>query len=73
MDPDDRFFYCGTTSGDILLVNMSSSNFQEQSKKPFSQGITSMVLLKSGDLIVGAGDGTVAVVKGREGKLKRTE
>ena len=83
MDETDSFFYCGTTTGDIMAVNMKSCFFQvhgPQPKKskngsegPFSLGITAMKLLENGDFLVGAGDGTVSVCKGMEHKFKQTK
>ena len=43
---------------------MTSKNFQAKGPKEcFSQGITALVYLKSEELLVGAGDGSVCVVK----------
>lgn len=71
---DDKFFFCGTTSGDIMAVNMSTFNFQllGPEKDRFSLGVTALALLKSGELVVGAGDGTVCLVKGAADHFKRT-
>ena len=38
----------------------------------FELGLTTMKLLENGDILVGAGDGTVAVCKGFEQKFKQT-
>ena len=74
MAKDDNFFYCGTTTGDIIAVNMSSKNFQAQGPKDlFSQGVTAISLLPSGELLVGTGDGTVAVVKDKDAHFKKTK
>ncbi|KAI8512301.1 Cilia- and flagella-associated protein 52 [Branchiostoma belcheri] len=61
---DDNYFYCGTTSGDILAINTKTKLFQHYGpeKDKFSLGVTSMALLKTGNILVGGGDGTVAVV-----------
>ena len=68
MAPEDDYFFCGTTTGDLLAINMRSYHFQtygpEHKDKKFSLGVTTMALLKTGDIIVGAGDGTVSIVKG---------
>ena len=73
---DDSFMYCGTTTGDILAVNLQSDrpNFQVSGpeKGKFSQGVTALALLKTGDLLIGAGDGTVAILGDRKKKFKRT-
>ena len=74
MAEDDSFFYCGTTTGDIIGVNMASNNFQVQGPKElFSLGVTALSLLPTGDLLVGTGDGTVAVVKDKTANFKKTK
>eukprot|EP00794_Sanderia_malayensis_P009374 gene9374-10361_t len=62
---DDKFMFCGTTSGDILQINMRTKLLCHYGppKDKFSQGVLSLALIKSGDILVGAGDGTVAVIK----------
>ena len=72
---DDKFFYCGTTTGDILAVNMVTNTFQVigPEKEKFSLGVTSLIQLPSGEFLVGAGDGTVAVVGGADTRFKRSQ
>ncbi|XP_078426734.1 cilia- and flagella-associated protein 52 [Cetorhinus maximus] len=62
---DDSFFYCGSTSGDILMISMKTGllNNYGPLKNKFSLGITAIVELKSGDILVGSGDGVVALCK----------
>ncbi|XP_067914795.1 cilia- and flagella-associated protein 52 isoform X2 [Heterodontus francisci] len=62
---DDSFFYGGTTTGDILMISMKTGflNNYGPIKNKFSLGITAIVELKSGDILVGSGDGTVALCK----------
>ncbi|GCB71109.1 cilia- and flagella-associated protein 52 isoform X1 [Scyliorhinus torazame] len=62
---DDSFFYCGTTTGDILMISMKTGllNNYGPLKNKFSLGITALVELKSGDILVGSGDGVVALCK----------
>ncbi|XP_072882054.1 cilia- and flagella-associated protein 52 isoform X1 [Hemitrygon akajei] len=62
---DDNFFYGGTTTGDILMVSMKTGllNNYGPIKNKFSLGVTAIVELKSGDLLVGSGDGIVALCK----------
>uniref|UniRef100_F7ASK1 Cilia- and flagella-associated protein 52 n=2 Tax=Ciona intestinalis TaxID=7719 RepID=F7ASK1_CIOIN len=70
VDENDHYFYCGTTSGDILKMNMKTklvANYGP-AKGKFSRGIADIKILKTGDLLVGAGDGTVALVKGNSDK-----
>lgn len=72
---DDQYVYCGTTSGDILEINMSSKNLSTLSseKERISLGITSLSLLIKGDLLVGGGDGTVCVYKMKVSKDSKRE
>lgn len=68
IEADDSYFYCGTSTGDIMAVNMSSKIFQglgPKDKEKFSLGVTALSMLSSGDLLVGAGDGNVAICKGK--------
>ncbi|XP_035253349.1 cilia- and flagella-associated protein 52-like [Anguilla anguilla] len=62
---DDGFFYCGTSSGDILKLNLRTKllNVYGPLKEKFSQGINALKLLKSGEMLVGSGDGVVSVCK----------
>lgn len=72
---NDDYFICGTTSGDIIAIKLKTKIFQKigPQKNPFSLGITSLKVLQSGDILVGSGDGTIAVCKGLEANFKRTE
>ena len=58
-----------------MYVNIPAYRFQAHGpvKGRFSMGVTALKILKTGEILVGAGDGTVAIVKGREGKFKRTK
>ncbi|KFO77447.1 WD repeat-containing protein 16, partial [Cuculus canorus] len=62
---DDSYFYVGTTSGDILKVNTNTKVMTTYGpeKKTFSSGVTALLLLTTGDLIVGTGEGIVALLK----------
>jgi hypothetical protein len=71
---DDQYAYCGTTTGDVLAINMTSHNLNSLSSEKErcgGRGVTCLSLLKTGDLIVGGGDGQLAVFKGVTDKLKR--
>ncbi|XP_065065504.1 cilia- and flagella-associated protein 52-like [Rhopilema esculentum] len=73
---DDQFMYCGTTSGDILQINMRTKLLCHYGppKDKFSKGVLSLALLKSGEILIGAGDGTVAIVRGENyKKVKSTD
>ncbi|XP_030362454.1 cilia- and flagella-associated protein 52 isoform X1 [Strigops habroptila] len=68
MADDDSYFYIGTSSGDVLKMNTNSklmTDFGPQ-KKMFSLGVTALVLLKTGNSIVGTGEGIVALCKGSD-------
>lgn len=57
--------YCGTTTGDILTVNIITCLFNTfgPAKDKYSLGISALELLPSpGSILVGSGDGMVAVV-----------
>ncbi|XP_064180207.1 cilia- and flagella-associated protein 52 [Anguilla rostrata] len=63
---DDSFFYCGTTSGDVLKVNLKTKllNSCGPTKQKFSKGVNSLKALKTGDVLVGSGDGTFSLCSG---------
>ena len=62
--PDDSSAYLGTLTGDIIEINLPRRLFKRvgPSNTLFSQGINCMQLLANGDLLVGAGDGTIAKI-----------
>ncbi|EDV27747.1 Cilia- and flagella-associated protein 52 [Trichoplax sp. H2] len=66
INEDDSVFYCGTTTGDILQVNMNTHLMKDYGpqKERLSLGILSLSLLTTGDILAGAGDGTVALISG---------
>ncbi|XP_016362298.1 cilia- and flagella-associated protein 52-like [Sinocyclocheilus anshuiensis] len=63
---DDNFFYCGTTSGDILKVNLKTRllNSCGPVKQKFSKGVNTLKVLKTGDILVGSGDGMLSLCSG---------
>ncbi|KAK2514652.1 hypothetical protein Q9233_014808 [Columba guinea] len=73
MTDDDDDFYLGTTSGDVLKVNTSSKVVTAcgPQKKKFSMGVTALLLPKTGGLIVGTGEGTVALCTGSDFQVKK--
>jgi len=71
---DDSVVYAGTRSGDIMefgLTNRLLKNVGPDRAK-FAKGVTAMSLLKNGDLLVGSGNGTVALVNPVSWKTKRS-
>jgi len=63
IDKEDRYAYCGTSTGDILQVALDRGLFKAGfPKKCFSLGVTCTAMLGNGDMLVGTGDGTVARV-----------
>jgi len=72
--PDDTCAYLGTRTGDIIEINLERCLFKRigPAKRLFSQGINVINLLANGDLLIGAGDGTIAKVTSRD-MLVKTE
>jgi len=54
----------GTLTGDIIEINLERRLFKRvgPANTLFSQGVNCMQLLANGDLLVGAGDGTIAKI-----------
>ncbi|XP_030589052.1 cilia- and flagella-associated protein 52 [Archocentrus centrarchus] len=63
---DDQFIYGGTTSGDIMKVNLNTGLLNDCGpvKRKYSMGVSVIKILKSGDLLVGSGSGTVTLCSG---------
>ncbi|KAI9220863.1 WD40-repeat-containing domain protein [Blastocladiella britannica] len=67
LDERDEFMYCGTSTGDLLQVAVATRLFKQagpnKEKDIFSLGIVSCAITLDGDgILVGAGDGTVALL-----------
>lgn len=63
ISPDDKSAYMGTLTGDIVEINLERRLFKRVGPgKLFQRGINCMQLLANGDLLVGAGDGTIAKI-----------
>jgi len=61
MDRDDKFAYCGTSTGDILEISLDSALFKRTVPKDcFAMGVTCSAMLPNGDVLVGTGNGTIA-------------
>ncbi|KAG7486120.1 cilia-and flagella-associated protein 52 [Solea senegalensis] len=56
---DDEFMFCGTTSGDIMKINLKTGLLCDCGpvKTKYSLGVNVLKILKSGDLLVGSGCG----------------
>ncbi|KAL4647974.1 cilia- and flagella-associated protein 52 isoform X1 [Arapaima gigas] len=63
---DDTFFYCGTSSGDVLKVNLETRllNSCWPVKQKFNKGVNVLKVLKTGDFLVGSGDGMCTLCSG---------
>ncbi|XP_031424646.1 cilia- and flagella-associated protein 52-like [Clupea harengus] len=73
---DDTYFYCGTTSGDILKFNLKTRllNSVGPVKQKFIKGVNAMKELITGDLLVGSGDGIITLCSKSNFKtLKRVQ
>ncbi|XP_074745130.1 cilia- and flagella-associated protein 52-like [Strix uralensis] len=70
---DDNYFYVGTSSGDVLKLNTNEKLMTDYGphKKKFSLGVTALLLLKTGDVIVGTGGGIVALCRGSDYKVMK--
>uniref|UniRef100_UPI0037E89E24 cilia- and flagella-associated protein 52 n=1 Tax=Semicossyphus pulcher TaxID=241346 RepID=UPI0037E89E24 len=57
---DDQYIFCGTTSGDIMKINLKTGLLIDcgPEKTKYSLGVNVIRTLKSGDLLVGSGSGT---------------
>lgn len=64
IDPSDTFAYVGTKTGDVLEINIERAIFKRLGpvKKLFSLGVGTLGILPNGDILVGAGDGTLAKI-----------
>jgi len=65
IDHDDQFVYCGSSTGDLLQVDLSTALFKQLTpkggaKNAFCCGVTCSSMLPDGDILVGTGDGVVA-------------
>lgn len=72
IDPTDTFTYVGTRTGDILELNLERAIYKRSgpAKKLFSQGVQCLSLMGNGDLLVGAGDGTIAKLASQNLQIK---
>ena len=65
----DGFAYCGTSTGDVLQVNMANKLFNNigpkarSKRENFSEGVLASAITPFSDVLVGAGDGTISLLK----------
>jgi WD40 repeat protein len=70
---DDDACYCGTASGDVLYISLRNKLFKHVGpKQHFSLGVTAITAAPSGDLLIGGGDGTVALIRAESLKLVKS-
>lgn len=72
IDQSDAFAYLGTKTGDIVEISLERLLFKRigPAKNLFQMGVNCINTLPNGDLLVGAGDGTIAKVGGKDFKIK---
>jgi len=72
IDSKDELAYLGTRTGDIIEIDLQRSLFKRigPAKRLFSLGINVINLLRTGDLIIGAGDGTIARIGSKDMLIK---
>jgi len=77
ISPDDSYFLAGTTSGDILNMNMQTCKLincgpqktdKEKDRGCFPRGVSGIKILDSERLVVATGGGQVALVNGKNYK-----
>jgi WD40 repeat protein len=62
-DEDDSVVYCGTSTGDVMKVLISTKNYSGCTPTKFGKGVCCISQVSAtGDLLVGIGDGTVAML-----------
>ena len=66
--PTDSTAYLGTKTGDLVEISLERALFKRFGpiKRLFSQGVNSVNLLANGDLLIGAGDGTIAKIGSKD-------
>lgn len=64
-DENSPYFYCGTSTGDILAINMKTKRFQFKApdKNNFENGVTALAHLKNNNFLVGTGCGKLYELK----------
>lgn len=72
IDSTDNFAFFGTKTGDVIEVDINNAIYKRIGpvKRLFSQGITTIITLPNGDLIVGTGEGVLAKIGYNEMRIK---
>merc|ERR1712194_811762 len=62
---DDKFVYCGTDTGDLMMISLDTGKFKgmAKNKQNYPQGITATMILGNGDLICGTKESNIYWVK----------
>ena len=62
---DGVHLYCGTTTGDILMIYIPATQFKTigPEKKKYAMGITAIQALVNGDVLIGTGEGKVHITE----------
>ncbi|CAK0827883.1 unnamed protein product [Prorocentrum cordatum] len=71
VDPEDKFVYCGTSSGDVLQIDLTTMLFKQLApKKCFPRGVTCSAMLPDGDILLGTGGGCLGRLAAGSLKMK---
>jgi len=63
--PDDKSFVCGSMSGDVIKIDTQSKRLVKSGpRKRYQMGISALAILKNEDVLIGSGDGELAILDG---------
>lgn len=73
VDPNDGLAYCGTSSGDVIAIDVANAVLKAvgPERTKFEKGVTDLKITGNGDLLVGTGNGSVAVLSTSSFKIKK--
>lgn len=62
IDETDQFAYAGTKTGDVMEFGLDRAIYKRSGpvRNLFQNGVHCMALLSNGDMVIGAGDGSLA-------------
>jgi len=71
VDPSDTYGYCGTRTGDILEILLDKATFKRVGplNRIFTGGIHQVLSFMHRELVVAAGDGSIAKIDKKEMKI----